>query len=161
MARREQDREDLLAEATALVERVELRVAAFSSPLVIGFRAQGAASVYFGADPAYHFNARGELRRAHVLGLLYKAEDGKLVSLSRRRSAGEVQLLRRDLTVEETERFLSSLSADLLALGEALNQGRFARVGQRPEGVDVVGRVQAWLAERRGGIEVADSPKVG
>jgi hypothetical protein len=53
------------------------------------------------------------------------------------------------------------LSADLLALGEALNQGRFARVGQRPEGADVVGRVQAWLAERRGGIEVADSPKVG
>ena len=160
MAHREQEREDLLTEATALVERVELRVAAFSAPLVIGFRAQGAASVYFGAEPAYHFNSRGQLRRAHVLGLLYKAERGKLASLTRRRAAGEVQLIRRDLAADETERFLASLSADLMALGEALNQGRFARVGQRPEAGDVVGRVQAWLAERRGGIEVADSPKV-
>lgn len=160
MAREEQDREDLLSEATALVERVELRVASLSTPVVVGFRREGAASFYFDADPAYHFNSAGQLRRVFASGLLYKAERGRLVSLDRRRTAGEVQLVRHELTAEETSRFLASLAANLLALSEALAQCRFERLRQQPEQADVVGRVRAWLVEHGERIEIADSPRV-
>lgn len=161
MAREEQVREDLLAEATALVERVELRVASLSAPVVVGFRREGAASFYFGADPAYHFNSAGRLRRAFASGLLYKAERGRLVSLDRRRTAGEVQLVRHELTAEETRIFLASLAANLLALSDALAQGRIERLRQQPEQADVVGRVRAWLADHGERIEIAESPRVG
>ena len=41
MARRESDREDLLREATALVERAELTIEGFDEPIVVGFRRDG------------------------------------------------------------------------------------------------------------------------
>lgn len=68
MARDESRREDLLREATAFVERIELVPSSSTSkaaetPIVVGFRADGALSVFFGEDPAYQFNAAGELLR--------------------------------------------------------------------------------------------------
>ena len=80
-----QDREDLLAEATALVERIELDVDEMDESIVIGFRPSGAGSIYFGPDAAYHFTSHNRLRRAYANGLLYKAEKRRLISLDRRR----------------------------------------------------------------------------
>lgn len=37
MARHSEDREDILPEATALVERVELEIDGLEDPLVVGF----------------------------------------------------------------------------------------------------------------------------
>ena len=94
MARDESSREDLLREATALVERIELRITAPISAahdrddhVVVGFRANGAASFFFGDDPVYQFNSAGQLRRAYCGGLLFKATHGRLVSLQRVRQA--------------------------------------------------------------------------
>ena len=53
MARQEQEREDLLREAVALVERIEVQTAREQGTVVIGFRRDGAASVYFD-DPDGH-----------------------------------------------------------------------------------------------------------
>lgn len=145
VAREERDREDLLAEATALVERAELRIAAEAEPIVAGFRRDGAASVYFGPDPAYHFNAAGELRRAYSRGKLLKAERGKLVSLARRREANEVVLLRHELTADEQQAFLAELSRRLVSLRAALTGGDYQLVGQVPELAAVSGRIRRWL----------------
>lgn len=57
MAREEADREDLLDEGRALVDRAAFAVAPFAEPVFIGFRWDGAASVFFGPDRVYHFNA--------------------------------------------------------------------------------------------------------
>lgn len=160
MAREEQDREDLLAEATALVERVELQVAGFSELLVVGFRRGGDASFYFGAEHVYHFNAAGWLRRAYASGLLYKAERGRLVSLERRRTAGQVQLIRHELTEDETAGFLTSLAARLATLCDALASGRFEPLRQEPAEPDLVGRIRDWLAAHAGNIRVADRARV-
>ena len=73
MARNQSDREDLLREATALVERAELRISGWSEPVVVGFRRGGGASLFFGGKEVYQFNAGGELRRAFVAGRLIKA----------------------------------------------------------------------------------------
>lgn len=145
MARTQRDREDLLAEATALVERVELQLPIFAESVIIGFRANGCGSVYFGQDLAYQFNTRGELRRAHEQGVLYKAERGVLVRLERRRGPRSVELVRDPLDAVRTEQFVASMSARLSTLQTALRQGDFRVVGQIPADVDLVPCVLSWL----------------
>ena len=160
MAREEHDRENLLAEATALVERAELRVAGEVEPVIAGFRRDGSGSIYFGADYAYHFNSAGELWRAFRQGLLYKAERGKLVSLERRRVPGEVQLLRRELSDAETQAFLKEAVERLTHLRSMLSGDDWQLVGQVPESTDVVARLRRWLESLPLPPSLATTPRV-
>jgi hypothetical protein len=160
MARHERHREDLLAEATALVERAALVLPGFEHPVVIGFRPGGSASVFFGDDPVYQFNAEGMLRRAYVGGLLYKAERGRLVELSRVRTDRSVSLVRRELTDEECRAFLLVADAKLQALSSALTAGDFEMEGQVPAEADVVSRAQGWMSGLPRPLSVAPSPRV-
>ena len=154
MARVERDREDLLAEATALVQRVELEVPAvghfFDLPghppqVIVGFRRSGCGSVYFGPDEAYQFNAAGELRRVYRGGGLYKAERGRLVRLTRRRTPEAVQLIRHDLDEAETAGLLGRMGELLDVLRASLAERRYRIARQVPADADLVGRVAAWL----------------
>lgn len=160
MARQEQDREDLLAEATALVERAEVRLPHEPQPVVVGFRRDDSLSVYFGADPVYQFNSHGELRRAYVAGLMYKAVAGKLASLRRVRSESQTQLLRHDLSAEETSQFLEDAGVRCEALRQAFQRGEYELIGRVPADSDVIARTSAWLARLSQTIAVARSPRV-
>lgn len=159
MARRESDREDLLREATALVERVELSLDAGQKgrSITAGFRANGAVSIFFGADPVYQFTAAGALRRAYCDGLLFKAVRGRLASMHRVRQADEVQLVRRDLTNAENRSFLMRMRSQLSELTAAIEGGTFTVVGQVPVEADVVGRLKAWLTQLDG-TRIAATP---
>ena len=159
MAREEQDREDLLAEAISLVERVELALPGLQEHLVAGFRRDGCASLYFGPDPAYHFNTARQLRRAFAHDLLIKAERGKLVSLQRVRAAGQVQLLRHELDDLETRKFVADLLTRALHLHHALERGDYQIVGQTPPDADIVGRFRQWLAELGDNVQIASHPR--
>jgi hypothetical protein len=161
MAREEQDREDLLAEAVALVERVEIAAPIWTEHIVAGFRRDGCASLYFGSDPAYHFNTKQELRRAFVGGLLYKAERGKLVSLKRERTAGEVRLLAHELSEVETGDFLAALNVQVNRLLQTLQAGDYQIIGQVPGDTDVIGRLRPRLAELGETIDIAVNPRAG
>ena len=158
MARDEEPREDLLREATALVERVELHVEGFAAPIVAGFRRDGAASFYFGQDVSYQFNTAGQLRRAYFAGRLYKAEAARLVQLTRRRTADETVLLRHECDAGEEQVFLSVASQKLSALQQALVAGGFHALGQIPPDGNVAGRVRDWLSSHSGPIPLACSP---
>jgi hypothetical protein len=160
VAKFEQSREDLLAEATALVERIELALPAESANVVIGFRKTGAASLYFGEDPAYHFNSAGQLRRAYLDGQLLKAEREQLITMTRQPNAGEVQLRSRMLTAAQSSDVLEALSRRVTALERNLANGHFQIVGQMPGAVDVVGRVRQLLADLAAGVSIAASPRV-
>ena len=159
MARQEIEREDLLRDATALVQRIELAplAAASGEHVVMGFRSDGGLSVYFGADPVYHFNSRGQLRRAFCEGLLFKAEQGRLVSLRRVRRENEVQLVRHDLADETQTQFLADMQARLHELAWRCAERKLVAVGQVPAAADVLGRTIDWLAQL-GDVEVAESP---
>lgn len=147
MARDESDREDLLREATALVERIELEPSnAVGSRIVIGFRTADALSIFIDADPVYQFNTAGELRRAFVSGGLLKAERGRLISLQRVRLPHEVQLIRHDLTDEEQRTFLTEMYTRLHDLTGQLAAGRYTVIGQVPSDADVLNHVRKWLA---------------
>lgn len=159
MARSEHDREDLLREATALVERVELQTVRETEPLVIGFRRDGCASVYFGQDPAYHFNARNELRRAYVAGQLWKADGRRLIAIDRERTDNEVQLITRELPLEVQDAALAGLHKRLAQLADDLAApANHSVIGQVPADADVLARVRAWLAALDAPIVIALRP---
>lgn len=159
MAQHEADREDLLAEATALVERIELTIAGQAEPIVAGFRRDGSLSVFFGTQRVYQFNRTGQLRRAFRCGLLYKAEHHQLFSLRRERSGGQLTLWRAELTAGETAEFLAEASQFLLALREAILTSAVAITGQHSAAGDVLQRVGRWLEDHKQ-LEIADSPRV-
>jgi hypothetical protein len=161
MPRAEHDREDLLREATALVERAEVQVTGCDAPVVAGFRRDGSFSVFFGGDPVYQFNSAGELRRAFAGALPYKAEHGRLISLHRERTASETTLVRQALASEEQAVFLAAARERLQALCAALQSERFMLVGQAPAAADVTGRVRRWLESLPGELVVANRPHSG
>ncbi len=158
MAREEHDREDLMAEATALVERVELTVAGFPEPIVIGFRRDGCASFYFGPDPAWHFNTRQELRRGYVNNALYKADRGRLTVLRRERTTNEVQLVSRHLTEPEHMLLVDALGESLATVKTQLASNKYRTGRQVPAGDSLVPRIVAWLNNLAIPISVAASP---
>jgi hypothetical protein len=161
MAREESDREDLLRDATALVERIEFAPTGTSdgAHVFAGFRADGALSIYFGADPVYHFNSGGELRRAFCDGWLIKAEAGRLVAMERKRQEHEVQLLSRELSDDAQAAFLGSMSRRLHEFEQRVRSNSHSIVGQVPADADVAGRVVATLTELVE-VKVAKSPRV-
>jgi hypothetical protein len=148
MARDESDREDLLREATALVERIELvpKDGADDQHIVAGFRRDGALSVFFGEEPVYQFNAAGALRRAYSDGKLLKALHGQLVALQRVRTELEVQLIRHELAKAEQTAFLSIMSDRMRMLATLLSTNEFEVAGQVSQDSDVLGRIRRWLA---------------
>ncbi len=111
MARTESDKEDLIADATALVERAEFCHAGRSSTqndwqvLTVGFRDNGSLSLYFDQDPFYQFDANGLLRRGWESGYLYRSEGDTLAKLDRQRSGSRTTLERSDLTQAELTDF--------------------------------------------------------
>ena len=160
MAREESDREDLLREATALVERIELAPVGENSSehVVAGFRTNGAVSFFIGSEPVYQFNAAGELRRAFCNGVLIKAARGRLISLRRQRLEHETQLLSRELSDTEQNDFIAAMSDRLHTFATDLAADRYRIVGQVPPDADVLGRVRNWLAEH-GAWSIANSPR--
>jgi len=160
MSRSEADREDLLREATALVERTELQLPGYEEPVVVGFRRDGAASFFFGADPVYQFNTAGELRRAYASGLIYKAEAGKLVSLRRERSATETALVRYELTPDETAALLTQLARHFTNLRAALHNGTHQVLREVPPAANLPPQILAWLQQLPATIPIANAPHV-
>lgn len=120
MARHEADREDLMREATALCQRAEFRFGAANEEVIAGYRRDGSLSIYFGADPCYHFDAQLRLRRAFIDGDLYRTQGTTLARLSRIHSQQAVELSRRDLTFEQLQRMLTDIAGRLKCLHTSL-----------------------------------------
>lgn len=160
MARYEQDREDLMREATALVRRVELLMPGYSEPCVVGMRRGGEVSIFVGADPVFQFNSRGELRRGFWNGRLLKAERGRLVALDRQRTKTEVQLVRSELTEAQTSEFLALTSEMLGLLRRALRSGDLVVWRQVPEESNAIAELTTILNSVPEKPVVASAPNV-
>ena len=110
MALNEQDREDLMREATAFYPRAELQVEHELLPVFWGQKKNGQYSFYFGNDPVYQFDQNGLLRRAYVEGSLYRTQGNRLARLNRERTSNESLLKRYDLTETESAELLQEMS---------------------------------------------------
>ncbi len=168
MARDEQHREDLLRQATALIERIEIQIAGTADvpagltdePVVAGFRRDGSASIFFGGDPVYQFDSSQRLRRAFKGGLLYRADRGRLVAMQRVRQPDRVDLVSRELSPGEIGDFVGEMQRSLESLTASLSATeRFHVIGQVPADADVLGRVRSWLEALPEELEIARSPR--
>ena len=137
-----------------------VELSSVKATLFVGFRGES-ASLYFGQDAAFHFNDRGELRRAYLHDRLLKAEHGRLVAMRRERSATEVSLVSQVLGEAEEQSLLTDLERRLAELAAALAANAFRIVGQIPAKGNAVERLRQWLAARVGAIVVASAPNVG
>jgi hypothetical protein len=162
MARQEDDREDLLREATGLVDRVEIVADFCGEPIVIGFRRNSAVSLFFGQAEVYQFNADGHLRRGYLSGQLLKAERGRLVALTRERSVDKTVLARHPYDNHQSAALLRRLRHRLDELTDALRDSRFELQGVvSSTGRDVIGRITEWLEGMPERILIASNPRAG
>ncbi|MCA9014406.1 MAG: hypothetical protein KDA77_03650 [Planctomycetaceae bacterium] len=122
MARNEQDREDLMREATALFPRAELQIAHEAFPVFWGQKKSGFFSFYFGSDPVYQFDQTAALRRAYIEGALYRTQGTTLARLSRVRSSEETVLKRYDLSITEVEALLQAMADRFRRLESAFSE---------------------------------------
>jgi hypothetical protein len=151
MSRHEADREDLMAEATALRERIELELPGETKRVVAGFRDEGRFSLYFGPDPVFHFDAGGALRRAFVGGDLYRSQAQTLARLTRTRIGSKVNLVRHDLDPCELESFLAAMRERLDQLQTALRSGEVQVIQQVPADANLLPRLIAAVDVARQG----------
>ena len=159
MSREDHDREDFMAEAKALIERISLDIGVYDEPVVVGFRRDASASFYFSAQRVYQFTSGGQLRRAFVGDLLFKAERRQLVSLRRERHEHAVELIRHVLDAAQTDAFVAEMRSHLHTLRDALDQARFKIVAQVPVEPDLIARIRRWLDEFGDAAAVAISPR--
>lgn len=160
MARNEADREDLLREATALVQRGEFILSGYEEPVTIGFRRDGAGSIFLEFDPVYQFNAQGELRRGYLRGKLLKAQQGTLVEMTRVRSEKAVELHSRTLSSVETEQVLQQMQEALAQVKAALQDSKTELRGQVPADGNIRSLAVSWLESLPAPPRIAAGPNV-
>jgi predicted DCC family thiol-disulfide oxidoreductase YuxK len=146
MSRHEADREDLMKEATALMRRVECLIPNEPEPVFAGYRRNGFLSIYFGPDPVYHFDDECRLRSVFADGLLYRSQGTTLARLERERTADESILRRHDLTPQELENFLTSMTNRLSVFADALQNHDFQIVSQIPQQATLIDDLSTSLA---------------
>ncbi|MFH1302147.1 MAG: hypothetical protein ABIK07_13895 [Planctomycetota bacterium] len=122
MARNEQDREDLMREATAFFPRAEFQADHESFPVFWGQKKSGQYSFYFGGDPVYQFDQSGCLRRAFIDGQLYRTQGDTLARLTRERNSDETVLKRDDLTITELDSLLQTMENRFQKLDSAFDK---------------------------------------
>lgn len=116
MNRQESDREDLMREAIALSQRMEVRCDGFNDIVTLGFRNADALSIFIGQDPVYQFDPDARLRRAFVDGLLYRSQHDTLAQLTRQRTEGRTVLARVDLAAPDLAAFRNTMNQRLTGL---------------------------------------------
>ena len=136
-------REDLLRDATALVERELFRIAGWSDPLLIGFRKSGCLSLFCGEDPALHFNSASELRRAFFQQQRLAVAHGQLVILQRKTACQQMRFVSQPLSADQTEELCQALAATIRDIQRALEQGAYESLGSVPSDARVVRRFLA------------------
>jgi len=145
-----------MREATALVERIELTIG--NDVVTAGFRANGALSLFFAADPVFQFNSLGQLRRVYSAGMSYKASGGKLISMRRERSGSQTILQSQEISAEEIAELTADLRKRLHALRDAFAESRFTIVAQVPADSSVLERLIQTLVKLDKTISIADRP---
>jgi len=133
MARDERDRKSLLDELTALSPRVQLAIG--DRTILIGFRSNGAVSIYFGQDFVVGFNARHEVRRVFLHGSLFRSDSGRqVIRMDRHREPGQSELRSQSLSESAKGELQSIIRWHVEMLARALAGDRFHVDGCIPEG---------------------------
>jgi len=156
MAKEEQDREDLLRDGRQMSLRAEALIDGVV--VVIGFRSQGQASFYFGADPVFQFNAALELRRVFHQGKRYAAIQGRLCQLARKKQRNRVSFEPQEILVDVEAVIMRLLDSSLARIRVALEAplADWKIVGGQE--ADFRNQLADWMMNIPGSIVIADTP---
>ncbi len=125
MARTEADREDPYEEFRSATRKWELSVKNEATPVVLGVRKDNRLSLYFGADPCFHYDAHNRLLRAFKNGALYRTQGDTLAQLIRTRTPETTTLNRTNLTPDELTKFLSEMTSRIDRFMTSLEQKEY------------------------------------
>lgn len=132
MATNESDKEDLITDATALVERAEYECGFNASKkneiVTVGFRRDNSLSLYFDQDPFYQFDSNRLLRRSFEAGFLYRSQGHTLAKLDRHRSDTTTTLHRSDLSESQLAEFRQRMQQRVTELLQLLRSGDYIRL---------------------------------
>lgn len=156
MALNERDREDLLADGTAMPIRgeaiLEMKV------VLVGFRPGGQVSLYVGPDPVFQFNADNQLRRVYWNENRYSAIDGRLCLLERDRRGGQVTF-RNDPVAQKTQDAIrNDIESRLSWLGRAISDASTQWRVVGTDEMDFRRRIEDWLGKMSGSLRIASTP---
>ncbi len=139
--------EDLFTDATALVERAKLELPLGNDPAIFGFRDNGALSIFFNTEVAYHFNQKYQLRRVFLHGERYKAKQGQLVCVRRMPGIRKVRLESTPVEPPQVKYILSVLDKQLCCWEASLKEGNYRIIGQVSPDENIVERLQNSIPE--------------
>ena len=156
-------REDLLSEATAMPERGELTVPGESAAVFVGFRRDGAASIYLGEDPVLHFDTHGRLRRMYFSSEQIVAQRGRLVGYLRSPSTSPPQARRmtahlRPLSADQQRQMLSAVEPRLQRVLRTVADGTARWTGSTVPTDQLRQRLASLAAATADGIRLAQRP---
>ncbi|MFG0290460.1 MAG: hypothetical protein ACF8CQ_19940 [Rhodopirellula sp. JB044] len=161
MARKEADREDLLAEGVNLPERGRLTNDLTKHEYVLGWRSPQAVSVFDGVDPVFQFNTSGHLRRVYFEGEKLAANENRLTRLVRAASTnGQMKLQPHPLSDDEQAKVCQRLAETKSALLHLIQSGspRVEAVGMEDD--EFLQRVRNWCAVKTP-PKIAAVPNIG
>ena len=167
MAKQEQDKEAILREATALVNRVELKLGGereSGDSVFVGFRRDGSVSFFYDGEPVYQFNTQHAFRRGYYQSTMLKAEQGKLVQLTRSREGEQLVLLRREFNDQQTAEFCEEMRQNLLNLLAAIRNDEYELIGfvvaNESTAQQLLFQIADWIEQHAIQIRIADVPNV-
>lgn len=155
MARTEADREDLFAEATALIRRCELIPSSpgrdstsTAAPILIGTRRNEGFSIYLDPDDVWHFDAGNRLRRGFFQGRLFRSGDREqLIQLDRVRTTKASLLQQVDLGSERQTELLNRLQQRLSRIRDDVRGGNL-QIGRHAPHDELPADILRHLMER-------------
>ncbi len=150
MVRQEQPKEDLIRQATAWDRRVEF--ACPNETVVVGLTQHGSVSLCFDDEPIFQFNSQGELRRVFDAGII-KAERGRLVRLTKRRTSDTVNMHRATMSDRQQKDYLDQLLQRMCEFQRQIDRGAAVVTRQVPDTFPAVESVTNWLLSIVGSLE--------
>lgn len=127
------------------------------SEVFYGERTDRGWSLYLDEDPVLQFESSGRLRRLYYCNTRYRAENGRLVRLSREQLGGRVQMLATELEDWALNAIKSSLVETLAGLTADCEAGEFTVIGSVPSDQcqELLKRCSEAIRHAGEGIEIA------
>ena len=154
MAIQEHDREDLLGEGRNMPWRGQSAIDGVQ--VVIGFRDHGQASLFCGFDPVFQFNRQRELRRVFFRAIRYRAENGRLISMTRDSRGGQVGFVSQPIDPGIEVALLDSLRSWLSRVREAIDSDSWQVKGETVR--QFQSRLSDWFADLPDPVVIAAAP---
>lgn len=148
--------EDLLREATALKERMEVSID--GDAWLWGRRANGAVSVFCG-EMVWQFNTRQEIRRAFADNHRLKSEQGRFVRLERIGQRGSMRFHETVLDDEQQNNLLEKARDSLATMAKALERPNAVVQAADGDTNEMTAAARQWLNDRLAGpLVIAEAP---